>query len=268
MSGMDEPLPFPGMGLFNFYLYAMKDNFSRQADVYVKYRPDYPKELFDFILSHVNNKATAWDCATGNGQTAKELAKHFEKVYATDISQKQLDNAEQAPNIFYSLQAAEQTNFPGHHFDLVTVSQALHWLQFEKFYAEVERVTKPGGLIAVWMYNLLKISPAVDKIIEVNFYKNLLGSYWDYERKYVDDDYTTIPFPFEKIKCPAFNTRFHWTIEELAGYLNTWSALQKFIAANNYNPVDNLVEEIRPYWINEQMEINFPITLRMGQIKQ
>ncbi len=104
----------------------MKDNFSIQADVYAKYRPDYPKELFDFILSHIHSKGIAWDCATGNGQTAKELAKHFEKVYATDISQKQLDNAEQASNIFYSIQAAEQTNFPANSFDLVSVSQALH----------------------------------------------------------------------------------------------------------------------------------------------
>jgi ubiquinone/menaquinone biosynthesis C-methylase UbiE len=263
---MDKPLPFPGMGLFNFYLYQMKDNFSRQADVYAKYRPDYPKELFDFILSHINNNVAAWDCATGNGQTAKELAKYFEKVYATDISQKQLDNAAQASNIFYSLQPAEQTNFPDHQFDLVTVSQALHWLQFEKFYTEVNRVTKPGGYLAVWMYGGLSISPEIDRL-KKDHYSNTLGAYWDMERQHVDDNYTSIPFPFEEIKCPSFKIQFHWTIEELRGYLNTWSALQKFIAANNYNPVDELVEQIRPYWTKERMEINFPVTLRMGQIK-
>jgi len=244
----------------------MKDNFSRQADVYAKYRPDYPKELFDFILSHVNNKAVAWDCATGNGQTAKELAKHFEKVYATDISQKQLDNAEQASNIFYSLQAAEQTSFPDQSFDLVTVSQALHWFQFEEFYAEVNRVTKPEGWIAVWMYGGLTISPEIDRLKQ-DHYSNTLGAYWDTERKHVDDNYTSIPFPFAEINCPSFNIQFHWTIEELKGYLSTWSALQKFIAANSYNPVDDLIEKIRPYWIKEQMKINFPVSLRMGQIK-
>ena len=74
----------------------MKDNFSKQADVYAKYRPTYPRDLFDFILSYVANKQAAWDCGTGNGQTAKELAVHFEKVVATDISQKQIDNAYQS----------------------------------------------------------------------------------------------------------------------------------------------------------------------------
>jgi ubiquinone/menaquinone biosynthesis C-methylase UbiE len=245
----------------------MKDNFSRQANAYAKYRPDYPKELFDFILSHINNKVAAWDCATGNGQTAKVLAKYFEKVYATDLSQKQLDNAEQASNIFYSLQAAEQTNFPDHYFDLVTVSQALHWFQFEEFYAEVNRVTKPGGYLAVWMYGGLTISPEIDRLKQ-HHYSNTLGAYWDNERKHVDDNYTSIPFPFAEINCPSFTIQFHWTIEELTGYFNTWSALQKFIASNNYNPVDDLIEKIRPYWIKERMKINFPVSLRMGQIKQ
>ncbi len=72
----------------------MKDNFSRQAAGYARYRPSYPPELFDFILSYVKERTIAWDCATGNGQTAIVLAGLFEKVYATDISRKQLDQAQ------------------------------------------------------------------------------------------------------------------------------------------------------------------------------
>ncbi len=137
----------------------MKDNFSKQAEGYARYRPAYPKELFDFILSKTESKQVAWDCATGNGQTAKVLAKYFDKVYATDTSQKQLNNAEPGHTIYYSLQPAEQTNFPDNHFDLITVSQALHWLDFEKFNEEAKRVAKPGAWIAVWMYSLLEITP-------------------------------------------------------------------------------------------------------------
>src|SRR5262245_31166204 len=101
----------------------MKDNFSKQANAYAKYRPSYPQELYDFILSKVERRETVWDCGTGNGQTAKELAKYFKKVFATDISEKQIQNAHIAENIFYSVQSAEQTNFPENSFDLVTVSQ-------------------------------------------------------------------------------------------------------------------------------------------------
>ena len=243
----------------------MKDIFSKQSDGYAKYRPGYPKELFDFILKHPEKRIAAWDCATGNGQTAKELAKHFEQVYATDISSKQLANAEQLPNIFYSLQPAEQTNFENSSFDLITVSQALHWLKFDKFYTEIKRVAKPGAWLAVWMYELLKISPEIDKLIRQHQFKTL-ATYWEYQRKYVDDNYTTIPFPFNEIKCPSFQMQYEWTIEELEGYLNTWSALQKFIATHGNNPVNELIQKIKPFWTATKMTIIFPIHVRMGQI--
>jgi ubiquinone/menaquinone biosynthesis C-methylase UbiE len=244
----------------------MKDNFSRQSELYAKYRPAYPQELFDFILNHVIGRDAAWDCGTGNGQTAKELAKYFKEVFATDISQKQIQKGYQAKNIFYSVQSAEHTNFEDNSFDLVTVSQALHWFSFPEFYNEVKRVTKPGGWIAAWTYTLPSVSPEIDKLVQVKLYKETLGTYWDYERKLVDEKYATIPFPFNEISCPVFTMQFEWTLEELIGYTNTWSALQKFIAANSFNPADALKGQIEPYWVAEKMTIHFPVYLRMGQI--
>ena len=243
----------------------MKDNFSKQAGLYARYRPHYPAELFNFIFQHVTNKKAAWDCATGNGQTAGALAKAFEKVYGTDISQNQLDNAQQAPNIIYTVQPAEQTNFSDNIFDLVTVSQALHWLKFDDFYKEVKRVGKPGSWIAVWMYALLEISPAIDDLVHHHHYETL-KSYWDYERKYVDELYRTIPFPFEEISTPVFEIRYQWSLAELEGYLLTWSALQKCITVNKYNPVDELMPQIRKHWQKEKMDVCFPLHLRMGRI--
>lgn len=246
----------------------MKDNFSQQASAYAKYRPTYPQELYDFILNKVEQRNTAWDCGTGNGQTAKELSKYFKEVFATDISEKQIQNASKTENIFYSVQTAEQTNFQDNHFNLVTVSQALHWFDVSKFYAEVKRVAKPNAWIAVWMYSLANISPEIDKLINVKHYKETLGSYWDYERRFVDDNYTTLPFSFKEIQCPVFKMRFEWTLQELEGYLNTWSALQKFIAQHNYNPVDKLMEEIKLFWKQERKEVVFPVYMRMGQIEK
>ncbi len=244
----------------------MKDNFSTHPDLYAKYRPVYPWQLYYLIFSYVKNKETAWDCGTGNGQAAKELSKVFSKVFATDISQKQIEHAVHKDNIFYSIQPAEQTDFADNSFDLVTVAQALHWFRFDEFYKEVIRVTKPGGIVAAWTYSLLRITDDINAIIEEHHYKTL-GAYWDAERKYVDEEYRNIPFPFQKIETPSFVIEHNWTMNDLQGYLNTWSALQKFIEKNRINPVDGLINRIKPYWVKEKMKIIFPVHLLLGRIK-
>jgi hypothetical protein len=245
----------------------MKDNFSQQSSLYSQFRPDYPAELFEYILKVVPHKKTAWDCATGNGQSAFSLSSHFEKVIATDISSKQLDNAEKAQNIFYSVQPAEQTNIESNIIDLVTVAQAIHWFDFEKFYAEVKRVAADNAVIAVWCYTLLRINEPINAVLD-NYHFSTMAGYWDAERKYVDEGYQTIPFPFEKIKTPGFFIEKYWTIDELEGYLNTWSALQKYIAVNKRNPVPELIKSIQPFWgNNSKQKIIFPIQLLLGRIK-
>ncbi len=245
----------------------MKDNFSKQADVYAQYRPEYPPGLFEYILDFVKAKNLAWDCGTGNGQAAKMLSPHFDQVFATDISQKQIDKAYNDSNISYAVEPAERTSLPDQSADLVTVAQAIHWFNFGEFYKEVNRVAKPGSVIAVWTYSLLHISNEIDNIVEQYHYETL-GKFWDPERKYVDDGYATIPFPFEEVETPTFHIEVNWSMEDLNGYFNTWSALQKFITANGYSPVNELMNQVEQYWGDqEKRKIIFPVHLKLGLIK-
>jgi SAM-dependent methyltransferase len=245
----------------------MKDNFSQQASGYAQFRPNYPPELIEYIVGFGKEKELAWDCGTGNGQSAKLLSHYFKQIFATDISEKQLANAHKETNIIYAMEPAEKTSLADGSVDLVTVSQAIHWFNFEKFYAEVKRVAKPGAVIAVWTYSLLQISVEIDKIIHEYHFKTL-ENFWDPERKYVDDGYANIPFPFQEIETKPFNIELYWSLEELNGYLNTWSALQKFIAANFYNPVPEIISKIEQHWGNAvKQKIFFPVYLRLGIIK-
>ena len=244
----------------------MKDNFSTQADNYARYRPAYPLHFFDYLNSIIPTKQNAWDCGTGNGQVAFELAKTFDNVFATDISQSQIDNAVQADNIKYSVQPAENTDFANQQFDLIIVAQAVHWFAFDQFYSEVRRTAKEDGLICVTGYGRIKISEQIDSII-TNFYKNVIGTYWDKERKYIDENYATIPFPFTEIQPPNFVNKLQWTFDHLIGYLNTWSATKHFIKQEGYNPVDQLQNEIAQHWGKGRIrEVKFPLLLRLGQI--
>lgn len=243
-----------------------KDRFSNHAKQYAAFRPAYPKALYDFIFGHVKNFDSAWDAGTGNGQVARDLALRFKKVFATDISEKQLANATRAENIQYSI-AGEEPNFPDSSFDLITTAQAIHWFHIPKFYNEVNRVGKKDAVIAVWGYGLLNIHPDIDKTLQ-NFYVNIVGPYWDKERRLIDDHYKTIPFPFEEIVTPAFHISVDWTLPEFQGYLSTWSSVQKYIHANRVNPVGDFIKEIRPLWKSDRQKINFPLFLRLGKISK
>jgi SAM-dependent methyltransferase len=244
-----------------------KDLFSRHAKSYATFRPTYPVVLFEFIYTHCKSYEVAWDCATGNGQAARELAGRFKQVQATDISAKQIENSAKHSNIFYSVCQAEKTLFADNSFDLITVAQAIHWINFDLFYPEVVRVAKPNAVLAVWGYSLLSIDPIIDEVL-TDFYVRVVGPYWDKERRFIDEKYQTIPFPFEEIKSPTFTFSFEWTIDELQGYLGTWSAVQKFITANQFNPVEKLIEDIRTSWKKEKRIVNFPLFLRLGIIRK
>ena len=243
----------------------MKDNFSKQSDLYVKFRPGYPAELFDFLFSLVTEKKAAWDCGTGNGQVALQLSEYFDDVYATDISANQLANAASKENIHYSQVSAEETFFPENMFDLVTVGQAIHWFNFEKFYKEVNRALKGGGYIAVFGYGLMKIDKETDLII-TDFYKNITGPYWDAERKYIDENYETIPFPFEEIKVPVLWSKYDWELEAVAGFLNTWSAVQRYIDKYNSNPIAQIENDLCEAWGNSEIKqtATWKLILKIG----
>ncbi|WP_294823687.1 class I SAM-dependent methyltransferase [uncultured Flavobacterium sp.] len=243
----------------------MKDNFSAQAKTYAAYRPNYPQEFVDYIISFVNDKGTALDVATGNGQVATKLAKHFETVHATDISQKQLDNAVGADNIVYKLERAEDTSFGNEMFDVITVAQAIHWFDFDAFYKEVYRILKPDGLFVVTGYGLFSTNPVSDRLIR-HLHKEILGEYWDPERRYVDENYKTIPFPFEEIDAKQWSEAFIWTFHQLLGYIESWSAVQHYITKNGTHPVDQIRTQLEESWAKNDGKVYFPLLLRMGKL--
>jgi SAM-dependent methyltransferase len=244
----------------------MKDNFSARSADYARFRPGYPPQLFDFLFGLCKNFDCAWDCATGNGQIAAALAGRFRQVEATDISENQLENAVQKPNIRYRLEAAESPSFPDNSFDLVTVGQAAHWFDFSTFYPEIRRVLRPGGLLALVGYGLLKIDEPTDAAIN-HLYRNILGEYWDTERRHVDAAYATLPFPISEIPFPEMAMTCEWSLDHLFGYLDTWSAVKHFEKRNASSPLDGaFVEGLKDVWrAGEIKSVRFPIFGRVGR---
>ena len=246
-----------------------KDKFSTSAPFYAKYRPGYPTELIEYVVSFVKERNRAWDCATGNGQVAVLLADYFNEVFATDISQNQLSNARQHERVFYSIARAEETTFPDNYFDLITVGQAYHWFQFTEFEREAKRVARDAAVIAVWGYTLMVIGdPGIDAML-LRFYEDIVGPYWDPERKILEDHFRNVPFNFEPLPAKNFQMELHWTKDELLGFLHSWSAVQNFLKARGTDPVEIIARQLEPVWPDQEAKnVYFPIFLKLGRVKK
>jgi SAM-dependent methyltransferase len=242
------------------------DHFSAQAAGYTAFRPRYPDTLFEFLARVSPARQRAWDCGTGNGQAAIGLARHFRQVVATDASSAQIAQAEPHLHIEYRVATAEQSGLPDGSVDLVTVAQALHWFDFDRFYAEVRRVTVSGGVIAAWSYGLMQVNSAVDAVVQ-RFFAGLAAD-WPAERRFVDEQYRTLPFPFEPVTVPPFSMQQHWTLPQLLGYLRTWSAVQAFQRREKVDPVAGVAEELANVWVDEDgpRQVRWPLAVRVGRV--
>jgi ubiquinone/menaquinone biosynthesis C-methylase UbiE len=210
------------------------------------------------------DRELAWDCATGNGQAAVELGEVFDRVIATDASDKQVANAEQHPRVEYRVAAAEASGLEAGTVDLITVAQALHWFDLEKFYAEARRVLKPGGVLAAWAYKLATVSPAIDALVN-HYYSDIVGPFWPAERVLVEK-FEELPFPFTAVEAPPFETVAEWSAENVLGYLRTWSATQRFMAAEQRDPLEEIEEELRAAWGEDVRRVVWPLTIRAGRV--
>lgn len=245
----------------------IRDLFSGHSDVYEKYRPDYPPSLYQAILQYTPGRGKYWDCATGNGQVARELACHFKQAYATDISKNQLEKAPVMANLTYKVSRAEDTGFEANTFDLITVAQAIHWFDITAFLEEARRVGRAGCTLAVWGYGQIRFGGVLDDHIE-HFYREVVGPYWAGERAHIDSAYADIDFNLNE-EADLGNHRIEkaMNLESLRGYLTSWSSVQNYIRKQRHNPVDPFIETLGRHWKGEAEKIAvFPLFGKMGRL--
>lgn len=242
------------------------DHFSAHAAAYARARPTYPSALFQWLASVAPAREAAWDCGTGNGQCALGLAEHFDRVLATDASAAQLREAMPHPRVEYRLASAEVSGLPPTSVDLVTVAQALHWFDLPSFYAEAQRVARPGAVIAAWSYGLMTISPEVDEVVQRIYGET--GADWPPERALVDDGYRALPFPFAPLDAPEFVMRQHWTVSQTVDYVGTWSGVRRYAARTGTDPIAAEFRALTAAWgdASEPREVRWPLALRVGRV--
>ena len=243
------------------------DHFSGHAAQYAEARPRYPDELFAHLAELAPGRELAWDCGTGNGQAAAALSRWFRHVLATDASVAQLAQAPtETKGVVFGAAAAEGPPLPDDSADLVTVAQAVHWFDHDRFWPEVARVLRPGGVVAVWCYDLMSVDPAVDALVH-ELYRDIVGEYWPPERAVIETAYRTLSFPFEEFDFPRCEMQHAWSLDQLTGYLATWSSVQGYMRARGEDPIRLIAERLAAAWgpAGERRTITWPIYTRVGR---
>ena len=245
---------------------TFKHLFSWQSGDYARFRPTYPPALFAWLATLPAERRLAVDVGTGNGQAAVALAGHFDRVIGVDPSEAQLAKAPANPRVAWQRGSDNATGVDAGSADLVIVAQAFHWFKQGPFFAEVRRVVRPGGALAVWCYGLALITPEVDAAV-FELYEDRLGPYWEPERKLVEEGYKKVAFPFEEIAVPPFQMELDWTFEHLAGYLGTWSPLKRYREERGEDPLELALPRVHAAWGDAEIRhVSWPLSVRAFRI--
>jgi len=243
---------------------GFKDHFSTCSGHYALYRPTYPDELFQFLASVVENHSVAWDCATGSGQVAIALADYFPEVIASDASRSQIAAALRHPRVDYRVASAEQSGLAENSIDLLTVGQAFHWFDEAAFLLEARRVLKPSGVLAIWCYEICQAGTKSDAIVDV-LYKDIVGEYWPAERVMIEQAYSHVDLPGVAVAVPAFEMSMNWRVEDMLGYLRTWSACRRYESEKGSDPVSLVAAELAAVWGAEARRVIWPLRIKASR---
>lgn len=239
------------------------DRFSDGSEDYVRYRPRYPAELGELLAKRARRHETAVDCGCGSGQLTALLAGHFSKVVAIEPSASQLRAAPTIPQVTYKIATAEETGLPDRSADIVVAAQAAHWFDLPRFWQEVARILRPGGVVAVIGYGVPRIESGLDSAIGA-FHDVTLKAYWPEERWLVVEGYEHLAFPFTDEPTPILEMKAEWTLPGFINYLSTWSGV-KAARAKSGDLLEALRNELAPKWGPRTRTVRWPLWIKLGR---
>jgi SAM-dependent methyltransferase len=244
-------------------------DYSPYARHYAQSRPGYPTELFAYLASLVDRRQLAWDCATGNGQAAAELVKLFDRVIATDISAEQIRQAAPHPRIDYRVAGSERSGLDDRSVDLIAVASAMHWFDLDRFYAEVNRVARPGAILAAWTYHVAHVDPPFDRVLG-RFYTEIVFPYFGAGARLVDDRYATITLPGAPIPGRDFHVQASWNLDQMLAFIRSWSGTQEYLRQRGTDPVALIARELESVWGDRTRmhTVRWPLYLRISKLER
>ncbi len=240
-------------------------HFQTGAAGYAAFRPTYPAELASALAALAPDRALAVDVGCGSGQLTQALAGHFDAVVGVDASAAQLAEAAPDTRIEYVVGSSDALPVPDGSAALVAAAQAAHWFDLPRFYDEVRRVARPGGVVALVSYGPIEVSgPLAERFRR--FYRDELHRFWPPERAHVESGYRELPFPFPDLPMPQLSIDVAWSPGRLLGYVRSWSAAKAALAAGQGAVIEAFEADARALPPDSVIAARFPLALRVGRV--
>jgi SAM-dependent methyltransferase len=138
--------------------------FARSAGAYERGRPGYPDAAVDWLAAHVAGRRVV-DLAAGTGKLTLALAQRGLDVVAVEPVAEMRAAIAAHDRVEVRGGRAEATGLGDGSADAVTVAQAFHWFHGPHALAEIHRVLRPRGVLAL-VFNRRRMEDEIDRRID------------------------------------------------------------------------------------------------------
>lgn len=219
--------------------------FAGTEDYYARYRPDYPPALYEAIASHFalalggEGGGRMLDLGTGTGHVAMALHQRFEGIDGVDMSTAMLAYARQdaatqgITNINWHESTAEDFQATTAAYQLVTIGNAIHWMDGDAVLAQCHQWTSEGGGIALmdmpglWNPDMeIGREPwigALSEVVRRHLGERRRAGSGYYERATRSHEELLRDSPFQAVSSGSTVETVSWTLDEVVGYLYSTS---------------------------------------------
>lgn len=142
------------------------ERFSNRVENYVKYRPDYPREIIAFLESKcgLTHETLIADVGCGTGISSRLFLENCNSVIGVEpnvaMRTAAFEQLAEFPDFMIVDGTSDNTTLPDTSVDMVIAAQAFHWFDPEKTRTEFKRILKPGGhIVLIWNERQLDTTP-------------------------------------------------------------------------------------------------------------
>ncbi|MEV1159389.1 class I SAM-dependent methyltransferase [Micromonospora chokoriensis] len=142
-------------------------SFGMVAEAYERYRPGYPVEILDLVMTYAGRPVrTALEIGAGTGKATRLFTRREVTVTATEPDGAMLaELRKHVPSRVQTVQAAFEDLRPGETYDLVYAAAALHWTKAEGRWSRMAALVEPGGVFASFGAPIQLADPAVAEAV-------------------------------------------------------------------------------------------------------